>query len=104
MNRYISGFHSDYQCLPANLALAQRIADVFRKNGCWTWYEDYQWFDSECLMRNTPSDDQPAPLPYGRNFPINYIKIHIENRKLQPQPHPLVKIGRKLKRRLKKAL
>jgi len=104
MNHYISGFHSEYECLPANLALAQRIADVFRKNGCWTWYEDYQWFDSECLMSNTPSDDQTAPLPYGHNFPINYIKIHIERAKLKRQPHPLVKIGKKLKRRLKKAL
>ena len=102
MNNYISGFHSDYECLPANLVLAQRIADVFKKNGCWTWYEDYQWFDIECLMRDTPSKDQSEPLPYGRIFPVNYIKINIE--RVKAQPHPLIGIGEKLKGKLKKIL
>ena len=102
MDNYISGFHSDYECLPANRVLAQQIADVFKTNGCWTWYEDYQWFDSECLMRSTLSEDHPAPLPYGHNFPINYIKIHIKSEK--PQPHPLIKMWKKIKRKLLKAI
>lgn len=99
MNRYISGFYPDYECLPANPALAHRIADVFKKNGCWTWYEDYQWFDHECLMRSTPSESCQAPLPYGHSFPVNYIKIFIGSE--EPKPHLLTKIGSKIKRKIK---
>lgn len=105
MNQYISGFRSDYECLPANPALARDIADIYRRNGCWTWYEDYQWFDQECLMRELPSPDAPSEtLAYGHSFPVNYIKIHIESKTPQPEPDPFIKMARKLKRKLKKAL
>ena len=99
MNRYISGFNSDYDCLPVNPALAQKIADIFKKNGCWTWYEDFQWFDHECLMRITPSEGYQATLRYGHSFPVNYMKIFIESEK--PKPHLLAKIGKKFKRNMK---
>ena len=99
MNHYISGFHSDYDCLPANTALAHKIADIFKNNGCWTWYEDYQWFDHECLMRSTPSRGYQASLPYGHGFPVNYMKIFVESEK--PKPRLLAKIQKKIKRKLK---
>jgi len=102
MNNYITGFHPDYQCLTANIKLAQKIADIFRSNDCWTWYEDYQWFDSECLMRNAPFEAQSEPLPYGHIFPVNYIKINIESEK--KALHPLMKIGGTIKGKLKKVL
>lgn len=102
MNQYISGFHSDYQCLPANPVLAQKIANIYRNNDCWTWYEDYQWFDNECLMRNVPSEDQPESLPYGRIFPVNYMKINVDGDEVRP--HPLIRVGAKLKAKLKKIL
>lgn len=102
MNRYISGFFPDYQCLPANPKLAQQIADIFRRNGCWTWYPDYQWFETECLMRTVPCEDRSECLTYGHIFPVNYIKIDTGSEKAQI--HPLVKIGERLKRKLKKIL
>ncbi|MFQ5642840.1 MAG: hypothetical protein ACE5FQ_03985 [Thiogranum sp.] len=104
MNRYISGFEPDYICLPANIPLAREIADIYRKHGCWTWYEDYRWFEQECLMREAPSTDRPEALAYGHNFPVNYIKIHIESRTPEPEPDPFIKMARSLKRKLQKAL
>ena len=102
MNHYISGFRSDYECLTANPSLARNIAEIYRKNGCWTWYEDYQWFDQECLMRNLPSQDQLGLLAYGHNFPINYIKTHIKLKR--PQSDPFKKMARTLKGKLNKFL
>ncbi len=99
MNHYISGFRSDYECLPVNAALAAEIAEIYKKNGCWTWYEDYQWFEQECFMMESPGNIQLEPMSYGRNFPVNYIKIHIEPQ--MPKSHRLVEFASKLKRKLK---
>jgi LmbE family N-acetylglucosaminyl deacetylase len=95
MDNYISGFHSDYQCLTVDRELAEKIADVYRKNGCWTWYEDYQWFDSECLMKSVLSTDQDQALLYGHISPLNYIKIFIGPQR--PQQNLLARVGSRLK-------
>lgn len=100
MGHYISGFVSAYECLPVNLALAQEITEVYKKNGCWTWYEDYQWFDRECLMREKPSSDQAELLNYGHSFPVNYIKIHVQRKK--QRPHRVVRIAAKITRYLER--
>ena len=70
MNHYISGFVAEYECLPVNLTLVHEIAEIYRSNECWTWYEDYQWFEQECLMREvSPSEKSELELlPYGHNF------------------------------------
>jgi hypothetical protein len=54
-------------------------------------------------MRELPSlDPASEALVYGHCFPANYIKIHIGSK--TPQPDPFMKMARKLKRKLKKAL
>ena len=104
MNRYISGFRSDYQCMPSNVELAHEIADIYRKHGCWTWYEDYQWFDNECLMKEEPSEPTSEVLGYGHVFPINYLKMELNTETPPPAPHPLVKAVGRLKRKVGKML
>lgn len=102
MNRYISGFVAEYECLPVNLTLVHEIAEIYRSNECWTWYEDYQWFEQECLMREVPSSEKSELelLPYGHNFPVNYIKIHIESQK--SKSFNRMEIAARLKRKLKR--
>lgn len=72
--QYINGFNSDYITLPTNTDLANKIADIYKKNNCWTWYLDYSWFKEECLIRDYPIEKK---LAYGHIFPINMLKIHI---------------------------
>ena len=104
MNHYVSGFRSDYQCLPANLALAHEIADLYRKYGCWTWYEDYQWFDHECLMKEEPSVQPSEQLAHGHLFPLNYLKTEHNTETPPAAPHPLLKAAGRLKRKVRKIL
>lgn len=99
MNHYISGFVAEYACLPVNLALVKEIAEIYRRNECWTWYEDYQWFEQECLMRVKPSCIELELLSYGHGFPVNYIKIDAATSK--PRRHPLAEMSVMLKRKLK---
>jgi len=100
MDHYISGFVSDYECLPVNLALTKEIVEVYKKNDCWTWYADYKWFERECLMREKPSSEQVELLPYGHSFPVNYIKIHVETQ--EPRPHCIVRGAAKITRCLER--
>lgn len=79
MSHYISGFGAEYKCLQVNLSLVKEIAEIYKKNGCWTWYADYQWFEQECLMMEAFCSTISVLLPYGHNFPVNYIKIDIES-------------------------
>lgn len=102
MNRYVHGFNTDYRTLATNQELAKAIVQLYKNNGCWTWYEDYQWFQDECLMQNTSLEKQT--LPYGHNFPINYLKIPDEPETRQPPPPFFRRLVRSLKRRLKKRL
>lgn len=104
MNNYISGFNSRYKCLPVNLTLAQEMAEIYKKNGCWTWFEDYQWFDHECLMSEKPSNAEQKVLPYGHSFPVNYIKWPMGSQEQDLQPNSFVKVARRLKGKLKRAL
>ena len=98
MNRYISGFDDAYERLPVNLGLVREIAEIYKHNDCWTWYDDYTWFDSEWLIREQADAVQKKRLPYGHSFPLNYIKIHICSNKQRPMR--IMRTLSRLKRRL----
>lgn len=100
MNHYIYGFSAEYECLPVNLSLVNEIAEIYKKNGCWTWYEDYQWFERDCLMREIPGGAVSGQSAYGHIFPVNYIKIHVETH--NPKHNRFLRIATRLQRKLKR--
>ena len=78
MLKYISGFNNNYYTLQTNIRLAMKIADLYKKHKCWTWYSNYQWFKEECLIND-------AELPrvnkkFGHISPINFIKTDIPDK------------------------
>ncbi|KAF0191112.1 MAG: hypothetical protein FD165_2187 [Gammaproteobacteria bacterium] len=70
----VSGFSSDYITLPTNGALASELHNLYKKNKCWTWYDDYQWFNEESFIKNHAG--QSAGKSYGHIFPLNFIKTN----------------------------
>ena len=59
--------------LNTNKALAESIACIYKSNNCWTWYDDYEWCDSETFVKDT---DAPSKnRRYGSLLPINLIII-----------------------------
>jgi len=74
--RYFSCTPDSYVRLPCDQRFAEAVAGVYRKHGCWTWKDDWAWFEDECFME--------APRGYGprrahhRLFPLNFFAIDDE--------------------------
>lgn len=72
MMRYVSGFDSEYVTLETNKALGNSLMSLYKKNDCWTWYDDWEWFNEESFMKDRDRDEVKT---YGHIFPLNMIKI-----------------------------
>lgn len=80
MLKYISGFNANYYTLQANIDLAIKIADIYKRHDCWTWYGNYQWFKDECLINDAELSNNNEE--FGHIFPINFIKTNIPEQRV----------------------
>ena len=71
--RYFKSEPVPYLRLPADVAFAERAANVYRKHGCWTWADDWAWFPEECFME--APDEHEAAQPHRHLFPLNFFSI-----------------------------
>jgi hypothetical protein len=69
----LAGLDYDAVTLPTNKQLAEEIANIYKRNECWTWYDDYEWCDNETFIKD--SDTVSKIKRYGKLLPINYINI-----------------------------
>lgn len=91
MLRYISGFSSDYITIKSNKTLANQVKSLYIKNGCWTWYEDWVWFNEESFMKDKEPEENPKV--YGHIFPLNMIKEELPRKGLSKIFYKLKKVG-----------
>ncbi len=80
MLEYISGFDSEYLTLRTDMALAETIKDLYQKNGGWTWYDEWKWFNEESFMKdNYPGNPlkNSSPTRIGHIFPVNVVKVGV---------------------------
>lgn len=65
--RYFDNDARKHIQLPVDIPFAQQVADVFRRNGCWTWAENWKWFPfelyTEAPVEEAQADGQPHILP-----------------------------------------
>lgn len=73
MMRYISGFDSEYVTLETNKSLGNYVMSLYKENNCWTWYDDWEWFNEESFMKD--KNDTGGVKTYGHIFPLNMIKF-----------------------------
>lgn len=74
--KYISEFDSEYVTLKTNKKLSNDITDLYKKNGCWTWYDDWKEFDEESFIKDETC--QESIEKYGHVFPLNLIKVKVQ--------------------------
>ncbi|PHP67518.1 hypothetical protein CSC94_07370 [Zhengella mangrovi] len=74
--RYFRSAPDGYIRLPADKAYADQVADLYRKHGCWTWADDWSWFDDECFMK-APAEGA-APAAHRHLMPLNLFTIEDE--------------------------
>jgi LmbE family N-acetylglucosaminyl deacetylase len=75
MLRYISGFDSEYVTLKTNKIIGNYIKNLYKKNNCWTWYDDWEWFNEESFMKDKDKNYTDEIRTYGHIFPLNMLKF-----------------------------
>jgi hypothetical protein len=78
MLNYIDTLTLSDMRLPTNKELSGQIKHLYQKNGCWTWYDDWQWFGDESFLRHQTSGERAAP---NRVFPMNFIKVWMPHKR-----------------------
>ena len=65
--RYFSNDEVEHIQLPVDAEFSDRVADCFRKNGCWTWADNWKWFPFELYLQapdhQVEVDGQPHIVP-----------------------------------------
>jgi len=103
MSRYISTFDSKIITLKTNKTISHDIEELYKKNGCWTWYGDYKWPDEESFIQDNEESfikdniDEEDKKAYGNIFPLNMINV--KNEKIANKSAPK-NIFSKLKEKL----
>ncbi len=75
MSRYVDGFDPEYVTLVTDKIMADSIRELYKKNECWTWYEDWRWCDQESFIKDGQSEI--ATRKYGHTFPLNLIDVEL---------------------------
>ena len=71
--RQFAGFSARYVTFEINRKLAAYIANLYKENGCWTWYNNWQWFKKESFIKdNTGTNSVRKRINI---FPWNLINI-----------------------------
>lgn len=100
MLQYISGFDSEYVTLQTNKTIGNKVMDIYKKNRCWTWYDDWEWFNEESFMKDRPVTGEARN--YGHFFPVNIIKFnHYSESKGPRRDHSTPEAWRNLKMKIK---
>lgn len=98
MSASLKGPVPEIQTRQTDVALARKLAELYKRNECWTWFDDYKWPVSESFIRiDTETQAQAAE---GGVAPFNLIS-------LRQQPAPvatgrLERLGRRLSARIRR--
>jgi hypothetical protein len=83
-----------------NTYLAESIAEIYKRNNCWTWYDDYSWCDTETFIQDIDTIEEKGKL--GALLPINLIDIGNEFAPVKTSS--LRQVTRKIRRKLRHLL
>lgn len=78
MQKYISGYDSEYITFKIDKKQANDIKNLYIKNECWTWYEDWEWFNEEFFKKDKAFTEKAREC--GHIFPLNMIKVELLNK------------------------
>lgn len=70
---YFDSVDPEYEELTVDKKFADQVAQVYRDAGCWTWADDWKWFEKECYM--PMPGVQKMLKSQGHLFPLNMFNI-----------------------------
>lgn len=62
-----------YTSFNTDKSLGKQLAALYKKNNCWTWYDDYEWCDQESFILDKPFEQ--GSRQFGNVIPLNLIRI-----------------------------
>lgn len=71
--RYFQTAPGAYIRRPTDKAFAEQVANTYKRHGCWTWADDWAWFDEECFMQAPREAGESQP--HRHLFPLNFFTI-----------------------------
>lgn len=83
MDRHRALLEGDKITLSTDKERAGQIADLYKANDCWTWYDDYEWAETETFVLQPVDERKRSQL--GAVCPLNFISIEMPAR---PRPKP----------------
>lgn len=89
MTRYVSTLNSQCVTLGTNKELSDTIINLYKKNGCWTWYNDWKYFGEETFIMDSIYDKENKK--FGSLYPLNLIRVRLTG-SLNKRNHILLKI------------
>jgi LmbE family N-acetylglucosaminyl deacetylase len=76
MAREYSTMGPNLGMMKTDKALAESIAGLYKRNECWSWYEDYEWCDHETFILDI--DDVEQKGKKGNVLSLNMIDVGVE--------------------------
>lgn len=92
---YLKTRYSTYFSINTNKSLSEEIINLYKKNECWTWYDNWQCFDTESFVK-----DEKEPIQkqkYGHHLPLNFISVEIDQKPANKQNTYIERILKKIK-------
>lgn len=66
----LPAYEPDYATLPTRGDVTTELLRLYVDSGCWTWYPDYVWPASECMVTEARGSER-----VGRVFPLNLVTV-----------------------------
>lgn len=73
MLRYMAAMDGHHFSLPTRPALGKRLQALYSRNGCWTWFDDYRWPESEVFIEW--KGESKVAGRAGAVIPMNIVRV-----------------------------
>ena len=87
---YSSIIDKEHITLETNKKFAIKIKNIYQKNSCWTWYDDWDWLSEDVFISLSPNNSEPQT--FGFSIPLNMIKVKLSCNKKRKQKNILTRI------------
>jgi hypothetical protein len=73
MQRYIPYFGSGSVTLDTNVKLSDKIFDLYKKNSCWTWFNNWKYGNEESFIEDSCKKSENENI--GLLVPFRFVKV-----------------------------
>jgi len=105
MLNHIEQFCFEYVAFETNRGLTEDVTNIYKRNKCWTWFNDWECFKEELFLKErTFEKEEGTEGKTGRLFPVNLIRVNPPAAPARSGPSYYSRINRKMKSWVRESL